>query len=76
MKLPGQPPFGAVHRGAVAARPPSDAPADVLYGFAGLRDAEHQEAYSQDYALFDGRRDTYMLIYAVAKPLRIQRCTK
>ncbi len=70
--LPVQPPFGAVYRGAVAARTPPDASADVLYRFAGLRDVEHQEAYSLDNVFFYGRRDTYILVHAVAKPVRVQ----
>ncbi|MGH3273224.1 MAG: hypothetical protein ACRDNZ_02735, partial [Streptosporangiaceae bacterium] len=76
MTLPAQPPFGAVHRGAVATRTPSDATANVLDRFPGLRDIEHQEAYPLDNSFLDARRDTYVLVHAMAKPLRVQRRAK
>src|SRR5580658_5197160 len=72
MTLTVQPPLGAVHWGAVAARTPPDAPADVLHWFTGLGDAEHQEPYALDKSFRYGRRDTYILVHAVAKPVRVQ----
>ncbi len=76
MTLPVQPPFGAVYRGAVATCSPADAPADVLHGFGGLRNVEHQKPYCLDSSFLNGRRNTYLLVHAVAEPIRIQSRTK
>jgi hypothetical protein len=60
----------------MATRTPPDASADVLYGFAGLCDVKHQEAYSLDNSFLYGRRDTYILVHTAAKPVRIQSRTE